>query len=317
MRDLLTFVFCRLAQSERVRIREVDANPEKRYEVITSGKDGSIEKLSESDTFAGIIKNFERYMDKYRFDEINIVIMENKESPCWIFRFFSDALIYSIIHDYFRYAERLEDMRFVGEIVFPKNGSVPQFKKEYYNYGEEAEIFINEIAFTYFRNLTCYIPDLGEEDNPEDGCSYSNFLEIAERNTAIVRHLFDEVNWEYPLSLYEQWDATGALDELKQIYSEQPVVHSYTNSGDFVHCNNCNKIMLLPTGADKCPACYREGTLAWEDESRQETSLSELAESGKYKVVVKNEPEPSEYLSDEVMTGEFEKCPGYLQLINV
>jgi uncharacterized Zn finger protein (UPF0148 family) len=233
--------------------------------------------------------------------------MENKE----IFRFFSNALIYSIIHDYFRYAERLEEMRFIGEIVFPEDGSAPQFKKEYYNCGEAAEIFIDEIAFSYFRHLTCYIPDNGKEDNPEDGCTYSDFLEIAEGNTAIARHLFDEVNWEYPSTLYEQWDATGALDELQQMYSELPTVHFYTSSGDFVHCSNCDKIMLRPTGADKCPACYREGTLAWEDENRQETSLSELEESGKYKVTVQNEAEASKYLSDKTLMGEFETCPDF------
>lgn len=30
---------------------------------------------------------------------------------------------------------------------------------------------------------------------------------------------------------------------------------------DFVHCNSCNEIMLVPKGADKCPSCGEEGKL--------------------------------------------------------
>jgi hypothetical protein len=215
-----------------------------------------------------------------------------------------------MIHDYFRHLEELEDMRFIGTIQFPEDGSAPKFKKEYYNYGEEAEIFIDEIAFRYFRNMVCYIPDNGDETEPkENGCTYNDFWEIAEENATIACHLFYEVTWEYPSTLYEQWDAHGTLDELKEMYAEKTTVYSYTGSGDFVHCNNCNKTMLVPSGADKCPACCFEGALAWVDESLQETTHDELVASGKYEVVVKNEPEPSEYLSNEVLINEFETHP--------
>ena len=39
-------------------------------------------------------------------------------------------------------------------------------------------------------------------------------------------------------------------------------VDVYAISGDFVTCSDCGKVMLLPHGADKCPACRSEGTLA-------------------------------------------------------
>jgi hypothetical protein len=288
MKDLLTFIFYVLAGNESARISEADANTDKWYEVITD-KNGLTKVLQQSDTLAGIVYGFEQYMDDYRFDEINIALMENRKSPTCICRFFSDAWIYKAIHDYFRHLEKLEDMRFVGEITFQDDGSAT-FKNEYYAspLGEEAEIFIDEIAFCYFRNLICYISDLGDEDNPEDGCTYNDFLEIAEGNKDIARHLFDEVHWEHPSTLYIQWETHGTLDELEAMY--KPVVYSYTGSGDFVHCNNCGKIMLLPTGADKCPSCYREGMLAWEDDSLHETTYHELVASEKYEVVVENKP---------------------------
>lgn len=42
-------------------------------------------------------------------------------------------------------------------------------------------------------------------------------------------------------------------------------VDVYAISGDFVTCSDCGKVMLLPHGADKCPACKKEGCLAWTD----------------------------------------------------
>ena len=310
MKDLLTFIFYCIAGKERTRIDEADINPDKWYEIILTHKNGSSEKLNESATFAGIIKSFEQYVNTYRFDEINIAVYETGKHPKLLYQFFTNALIYEIIHDYFRHQEALENMRFVGKIVFQEDDRTI-FKKAYYSYGEEAEIFIDEIAFRYFRYLTCYIPDNGEENNPEDGCAYNDFLDITGGNVTIARHLFDEVAWEYPSTLYEQWASTGALDELDTECDNKLAVYSYTHSGDFVHCNNCDKIMLLPTGADKCPSCYFEGALGWEDDGMQETTFSELNESGKYELITKNELKLSEYLSDEVLTGEFEICPDF------
>ncbi|MDR3266000.1 MAG: hypothetical protein LBT24_00305 [Tannerella sp.] len=306
MDDLLTYIFYVIAANERARIDEADANPNKWYELFITHEDGSTETVEKCKTMAEMVPRVENYASKYRFDCINIVIMENQKSPASIFRFFTDALIYSLILDYFRHLEKLRNMRFVGEIRFPEDGSAPKFKKEYYNYGEVANIFIDEIAFSYFHNMICYIPDLGEEEKTEDGCTYNDFLEIAEGNEKIARHLFDEVTWEYPSTLYEQWESYGTLDELEKVFKEQTTLYSYVDSGDLVHCNNCDTSMLVPIGADKCPACHFEGALAWVDDNRQEASLSELDATGEFNITVKNEPESVEYLSVEVLRDEYE-----------
>lgn len=49
------------------------------------------------------------------------------------------------------------------------------------------------------------------------------------------------------------------------------------DTGDFVHCNWCEKIMLLSHGADKCPHCEEAGYLTWH-EGDDATSLHELNE---------------------------------------
>ena len=50
--------------------------------------------------------------------------------------------------------------------------------------------------------------------------------------------------------------------------------------GDFVRCNNCGAVMLVPCGTDICPDCDTEGCLSWVDENRQEQRLSELLNTG-------------------------------------
>ncbi|GAB6013552.1 hypothetical protein MK137Hg34_000311600, partial [Viscerimonas tarda] len=89
-------------------------------------------------------------------------------------------------------------------------------------------------------------------------------------------------------------------------------VHSFAHYGDFVRCNYCDKIMVLPVGADKCSLCYYERALAWEKDDCPEADSFELAKSGKYKVIFEREElKPSEYLSDEVLINEFETCPDF------
>lgn len=82
------------------------------------------------------------------------------------------------------------------------------------------------------------------------------------------------------------------------------IVDVYTVAGDFVICNACVKRMLLPYGADKCPACLSEGTLAWADDNMQETDIGRLLKRH-YKLHRKPCPKPEEYLSQLVLDEEF------------
>lgn len=91
--------------------------------------------------------------------------------------------------------------------------------------------------------------------------------------------------------------------------NKKTIIYHYTGNGDLVHCNNCGKNMLVPSGADKCPHCYFEGALAWLDEQNKETSVNKLDLNPKYALITKNDPEPTEYLSDETLREEFDMMP--------
>ncbi len=83
-------------------------------------------------------------------------------------------------------------------------------------------------------------------------------------------------------------------------------VEVYTISGDFVTCNNCDKVMLLPHGADKCPDCKAEGCLKWTDERLQETDLDGLIKRHCNLHQCKD-PNPEDYLSAETLREVFGK----------
>ena len=81
-------------------------------------------------------------------------------------------------------------------------------------------------------------------------------------------------------------------------------VDVYTEQGDFVTCSNCGKVMLLPYGADKCPACKSEGKLAWTDDTSQETDIDGLLKRHCNLHRVKD-PNPEDYLSLSILATEY------------
>lgn len=88
------------------------------------------------------------------------------------------------------------------------------------------------------------------------------------------------------------------------------IVNVYTENGDFVTCNNCGAIMLLPRGADKCPACKQVGCLKWTDDNLPETDIDGLL-MRHCNLHQKQAPKPEVYLSMEILAEEF---PNYKKL---
>lgn len=80
-------------------------------------------------------------------------------------------------------------------------------------------------------------------------------------------------------------------------------VDVYTERGDLVTCSNCGKVMLLPYGADKCPACRKEGCLAWADGSLREADIDSLLERH-CNLHQKSELQAEDYLSLPVLATE-------------
>lgn len=85
---------------------------------------------------------------------------------------------------------------------------------------------------------------------------------------------------------------------------DMKTVNVYTTSGDFVICSDCGKVMLLPHGADRCPACRSEGKLSWMDDNLQETDIDGLLERH-CNLHQKRKLQPENYLSLPVLATEY------------
>ncbi len=58
------------------------------------------------------------------------------------------------------------------------------------------------------------------------------------------------------------------------------IIYKNINFGDHVHCNNCEKTMLVPCGTDICPECLADGCLSWVDENEPEKSAADIESAG-------------------------------------
>lgn len=85
-----------------------------------------------------------------------------------------------------------------------------------------------------------------------------------------------------------------------ELYSAQlpNTVDAYTESGDYVKCNNCNTYQLLPHGTDKCPKCKAVGCMSWVLDSQQEANYDDLIRL-KQSISTQRELSPEQYLSEE------------------
>lgn len=87
---------------------------------------------------------------------------------------------------------------------------------------------------------------------------------------------------------------------------EKMTVTDYSTDvvGDFVRCNQCDRIMLLPVGADRCPECECENGLMWVDDENQESSAEKLKAAG-HEVMDGRDLDVWECHSEEILRTEF------------
>lgn len=104
------------------------------------------------------------------------------------------------------------------------------------------------------------------------------------------------------------WGEDDYMIEIDNFYKEKirkeypKELHAFTDFGDFVRCNSCGKIMILPIGSEICPCCHTEGCLAWVDDERQEASSKEL--ESQYQIIPEDELSPEGYLTQETLQEE-------------
>lgn len=135
-----------------------------------------------------------------------------------------------------------------------------------------------------------------------------------------VQHLFDEqdsrevimnlIDWAREFEKIHagtNWDEKDYLIEIDKFYQEKTEkeypkeLHAFTDFGDLVKCNNCDKT-LLPVGSEICPCCHTEGCLAWVNDEQQEAFSKDL--KSQYRIISEDELSPEEYPTQEMLQEE-------------
>lgn len=124
----------------------------------------------------------------------------------------------------------------------------------------------------------------------------------------VIMNLIDEAREFEKIHVETNWDEKDYLIEIDKFYQEKikkeypKELHTFTDFGDLVKCNNCDKTMLLPVGSEICPCCHTEGCLAWVNDEHQEAFSKDL--KSQYRIISEDELSPEEYPIQEMLQEE-------------
>lgn len=123
----------------------------------------------------------------------------------------------------------------------------------------------------------------------------------------VIMNLIDWAREFESIHVETNWDEKDYMMEIESFYKdktkkESPELHAFTDFGDWVKCNNCDKTMLLPVGSEVCPCCHTEGCLTWVNDEHQEAFSKDL--KSEYRIISEDEISPEKYLTQNTLREE-------------
>lgn len=124
----------------------------------------------------------------------------------------------------------------------------------------------------------------------------------------VIMNLIDGAREFEKIHAETNWDERDYLIEIDKFYQEKikkeypNELHTFTDFGDLVKCNNCDKTMLLPVGSEICPCCHTEGCLAWVNDEHQEAFSKDL--KSQYRIISEDVLSPEECPTQETLQEE-------------
>lgn len=193
MLKIITHILYGIKTANLALISEADSNPDKWFELMVIHENGGTETVFSADTFDEITPHeIIRYFEEYRFDNINIDIWENRESPNPLDGLMPVPTIYSLLVQYYKKTGDYCGLAMVGELSFSAESTAV------YNsdYSGEGFYFKDELVFKFFKNLSCYVSEGEFEDldagidNDSVGSSFADLIKLTDGNIKLAEHLF-------------------------------------------------------------------------------------------------------------------------------
>lgn len=212
-KELLGYIQNGIIAQQAEIIQEADSNSDKWYELFVVHDDGSTESVANGDTFTECFSHVEKFFRDYRFDRMNIDVWYDRDYPENGQGFFSPSVIYNLIREYLTNTEAIKKMEFYGYFEFNEIDKQCRFAPDY---TVEGYIFKDDILFTFFYDLICYISEGEFEDADGEnftGSTYSDILKITNGIKKYARAIFEHTEWQHPSTIWEDWNNNGVLDE--------------------------------------------------------------------------------------------------------
>ncbi len=117
----------------------------------------------------------------------------------------------------------------IGVCKVDGDGKLIEIKREFFRQGW---VFKDWGAFRDSMDAPCYVPEL-------DDTAYTkrDFLELCNGQENIAEELFNQLDWQSPSTLFNEWEDIGAVD----------------------FCERCEKLFLA-FGIEQCPYCGKGRT---------------------------------------------------------
>lgn len=117
----------------------------------------------------------------------------------------------------------------IGVCKVDGNGKLIEIEREFFGQGW---VFKDWEAFRDSMDAPCYVPEL-------DDTVYTkwDFLELCSGQEEVAEELFDQLDWQSPSTLFNEWEDMGTVET----------------------CEGCGKL-FLDFGIERCPYCGKEIT---------------------------------------------------------
>ena len=187
MIDKLTKLFQKKIE-ERFMMNILDADKDQltSYGFIVTKTNNSMIIMEKKNTFEECIPIFQHYIDRYGLDNFSLCILKPNNT---VFTLFTDEWGYDQLHSFSRESKDFSYLKIIGSSKISRN------KEAIYTKGEAfgKKLYLDEIAFRFFRYYVCYIAVDDDENNPDNWYTRDMIIEICHKNRAKAIQLFNKL----------------------------------------------------------------------------------------------------------------------------
>lgn len=192
MRKLINYIFKEIGERFAVDIEQADLDKEQYYGFVVTDENMKTGIMEKKKTFMECRPVFESYMYKYGLDNFSLCLLRPPYNIKLAPKLYTAEWIYELITAYLITNALYNEFRMEGKVTVTPTGEMRYVKEE------GKELFIDEVAYRFFRDYVCYIPTSGDEANPDDWYTRSMLVELCQGDERIAESVFGRLSGEHP-----------------------------------------------------------------------------------------------------------------------